>query len=234
MKIGLANPGQSTFLQPIEDFELLVGKTVSLSFWLKADAVEQINVYFGLGANLITATTSWQEFKVTVPTVQSGAFVSKGLCFQTVSNTPTATYYQLAAPQAVLGSSTDQYHKPDPSLEMLRCRRYFYSLNSSKSKYGLIGLGYARWSDLTLVGVPVTLAIPMRTESPAVEMTGTIGTMGLPSVINAVSVESYYSTENIMRLRFKMSGQLEANTYYELAARNDADANVTLDAEIYD
>jgi len=55
----------------------------------------------------------------------------------------------------------------------------------------------------------------------------------LPNVINAISVESYYSTENIMRLRFKMNGELEANTCYEIAARNDADANITLDAEIY-
>ena len=92
---------------------------------------------------------------------------------------------------------------------------------------------YARWSDLTLVGVPVTLAVPMRIQAPIVTMSGTIGTMGLPNVINAISVESYYSTENIMRLRFKMNGELEANTCYEIAARNDADANITLDAEIY-
>lgn len=70
----------------------------------------------------------------------------------------------------------------------------------------------------------MTLAVPMRIQAPIVTMSGTIGTMGLPNVINAISVESYYSTENIMRLRFKMNGELEANTCYEIAARNDADA----------
>ena len=233
MKIGLANPGQSTFLQPIENFEVLTGSTISISFWIKADAEEQFNVIFGLDANPITATTTWKEFKFAIPSVQIGAFVTHGLCLQTVSNTPAATYYQFAAPQVVFGSATDQYHMPDPSLEMVRCRRYFYSLNSSKSRYAMVGQGYARWSDLTLVGVPVTLAVPMRIQAPIVTMSGTIGTMGLPNVINAISVESYYSTENIMRLRFKMNGELEANTCYEIAARNDADANITLDAEIY-
>lgn len=234
LKIGLANPGQSTFLQPIENFEALTGSTISISFWIKADAEEQFNVIFGLDANPITAATTWKEFKIAIPSVQIGAFVTHGLCLQTVSNTPAATYYQFAAPQVVFGSATDQYHMPDPSLEMVRCRRYFYSLNSSKSRYAMVGQGYARWSDLTLVGVPVTLAVPMRIQAPIVTMSGTIGTMGLPNVINAISVESYYSTENIMRLRFKMNGELEANTCYEIAARNDADANITLDAEIYD
>lgn len=70
----------------------------------------------------------------------------------------------------------------------------------------MVGQGYARWSDLTLVAFPVTLAVPMRIQAPIVTMSGTIGTMGLPNVINAISVESYYSTENIMRLRFKMNG----------------------------
>ena len=233
LKIGLANPGQSTFLQPIENFEALTGSTISISFWIKADAEEQFNVIFGLDANPITAATTWKEFKFAIPSVQIGAFVTHGLCLQTVSNTPAATYYQFAAPQVVFGSATDQYHIPDPSLEMVRCRRYFYSLNSSKSRYAMVGQGYARWSDLTLVGVPVTLAVPMRIQAPIVTMSGTIGTMGLPNVINAISVESYYSTENIMRLRFKMNGELEANTCYEIAARNDADANITLDAEIY-
>lgn len=233
LKIGLANPGQSTFLQPIENFEALTGSTISISFWIKADAEEQFNVIFGLDANPITAATTWKEFKIAIPSVQIGAFVTHGLCLQTVSNTPAATYYQFAAPQVVFGSATDQYHMPDPSLEMVRCRRYFYSLNSSKSRYAMVGQGYARWSDLTLVGVPVTLAVPMRIQAPIVTMSGTIGTMGLPNVINAISVESYYSTENIMRLRFKMNGELEANTCYEIAARNDADANITLDAEIY-
>ena len=121
-------PGQSTFLQPIENFEVLTGSTISISFWIKADAEEQFNVIFGLDANPITAATTWKEFKFAIPSVQIGAFVTHGLCLQTVSNTPAATYYQFAAPQVVFGSATDQYHIPDPSLEMVRCRRYFILL----------------------------------------------------------------------------------------------------------
>ena len=54
----------------------------------------------------------------------------------------------------------------------------------------MVGQGYARWSDLTLVGVPVTLAVPMRIQAPIVTMSGTIGTMGLPNVINADDISN--------------------------------------------
>jgi len=39
LKIGLANPGQSTFLQPIENFEVLTGSTISISFWMRKNSL---------------------------------------------------------------------------------------------------------------------------------------------------------------------------------------------------
>lgn len=80
-------PWPKHLLQPIENFEVLTGSTISISFWIKADAEEQFNVIFGLDANPITAATTWKEFKFAIPSVQIGAFVTHGLCLQTVSNT---------------------------------------------------------------------------------------------------------------------------------------------------
>ena len=100
LKIGLANPGQSTFLQPIENFEVLTGSTISISFWIKADAEEQFNVIFGLDANPITAATTWKEFKFAIPSVQIGAFVTHGLVLTNSEQYPCGYLLSIRRPSS--------------------------------------------------------------------------------------------------------------------------------------
>jgi hypothetical protein len=71
----------SSIQQLIENINLLAGKTVTLSFWAKADANRNIAVEFnqwfgtggspsstvqGIGAQLVALTTSWQKKTITV------------------------------------------------------------------------------------------------------------------------------------------------------------------------
>lgn len=76
--------GSSNFVhksQTIEDVTRLAGKTVTLSFWAKADAAKPIGLRFqqffgtggtpsagvdGIGAQLVDLTTTWQKFSITV------------------------------------------------------------------------------------------------------------------------------------------------------------------------
>jgi hypothetical protein len=68
-------------IQPIENVNLLAGKTVTLSFWAKADDNRNIAVEFlqnfgtggspstsvtGIGSQLVALTTSWKRYVVTV------------------------------------------------------------------------------------------------------------------------------------------------------------------------
>ncbi|MCI4437248.1 MAG: carbohydrate binding domain-containing protein [Ignisphaera sp.] len=67
--------------QPIENVNLLAGKTVTLSFWAKADANKNIAIEFGqvfgsggspspsvtgIGSQLVALTTTWQKKTITV------------------------------------------------------------------------------------------------------------------------------------------------------------------------
>jgi hypothetical protein len=79
-----SSSGSNNFVsknQPIENVTLLAGKTVTLSFWAKADANRNIAIefyqFFGTGGNpsstvgeigkqLVALTTTWQRFSFTV------------------------------------------------------------------------------------------------------------------------------------------------------------------------
>jgi hypothetical protein len=79
-----SSSGSSNYVgkhQKIENVNLLAGKTVTLSFWAKADANKNICVefiqnfgtggspsasVFGIGSQLIPLTTTWQKFSITV------------------------------------------------------------------------------------------------------------------------------------------------------------------------
>jgi hypothetical protein len=88
--------------QAIENINLLAGKTVTLSFWAKADANRNIAIEFyqnfgtggspsaavtGIGAQLVALTTSWQKKTITV-TIPS--IVGKTLGTDGVQTTYTA------------------------------------------------------------------------------------------------------------------------------------------------
>jgi hypothetical protein len=68
-------------VQPIENVSLLAGRTVTLSFWAKADANRNIAIEFyqnfgtggnpsvdvpGIGSQLVALTTNWQKYTITV------------------------------------------------------------------------------------------------------------------------------------------------------------------------
>ena len=96
-------------LQLIENINLLAGKTVTLSFWAKADANKNIAIDFeqsfgtggspstyltGIGAQLVALTTTWQKKTITV-TIPS--IVGKTLGTDGVQNTYTAIFFWLDA-----------------------------------------------------------------------------------------------------------------------------------------
>jgi hypothetical protein len=79
-----SSSGSSNYVakgQPIENINLLAGKTVTLSFWAKADANRNIAIEFGqffgtggspsnpvsgIGSQLVALTTTWQKKSITV------------------------------------------------------------------------------------------------------------------------------------------------------------------------
>jgi hypothetical protein len=92
-------------VQPIENVNLLAGKTVTLSFWAKADANRNIAIelyqnfgtggspsvdVLGIGSQLVALTTSWQKYTVTV-TIPS--IVGKTLGTDGVQTTSTKLFF---------------------------------------------------------------------------------------------------------------------------------------------
>ena len=107
-----SSSGSTNFItkdQKIENVNLLAGKTVTLSFWAKADTNRNIAIEFvqyfgtggspsagisGIGSQLVALTTTWKKFSITV-TIPS--IVGKTLGTDGVQTTYTALFIWLDA-----------------------------------------------------------------------------------------------------------------------------------------
>ena len=140
-------------VQPIEGAETLQGKTVTASFWLKADAVKQISVnltqVFGgatvsdvaLTATKFTLSTTWTKYTATfnLPSVVGKTFapnlnylafafwLSAGSSYNTVTNSlglQTGTF-DIARVQLEEGSLSSNFETRPLATELALCQRTY-------------------------------------------------------------------------------------------------------------
>lgn len=236
--------------QPIEDVLKLSGKTVMLSFWAKADAGKDMAIEFiqnfgttgapsadveGIGAQKVTLTASWQQFKieVAIPSISGktlgtdendflGLFFwyDAGSDFNTRTDTlgQQSGTFDVSQVQIEEGAVATDFESRTVGDELELCQRYYVDLFSD--------------------GV---ISIP--TNALALQVNGYRGTIGLPT---ALRVEAHLATAVFTMTRADRastdlvlnsgSSNIQANFQADVAAGNGAAAwtNIvlTLDAEL--
>ena len=196
--------------QRIEDVRALAGKTVTVSFWAKADAARPIAIELyqhfgtggsasvsGIGAQKFTLSTSWQKFTATValPSI-SGKTVGStsgytGLFFWfdsgTVSAARTASLgqqsgtFDIANVQLEEGASATSFEARPVALELALCQRYCYVSNVGVSTYCASGFQTAQF---------LTHPVPMRV-TPTLTVSNVAYSAASSLALDSPSINAY-------------------------------------------
>ena len=173
---GTSN-GNSSFATKIEDVTRTAGKTLTLSFYAKANASMTIGPRFiqGFGSGgspsssveitetTVTIGTSWTKhtLTVTMPSISGKTIGSDGVhTSSTILNidfNPTGTFtFEIAQVQLELGSVATDFEHRSYGEELALCQRYFYQHIKGSSIIGLAAL-YTATLALGYVNFPVTM-----------------------------------------------------------------------------
>ena len=140
--------------QNIEDITKLAGKTVTLSFWAKANSNKNISVSFAqvfgtggspsavvtnIGAWLIALTTTWQKFTktVTIPSIvgktigsnPNSSYTHVRFTFDDLTLNQSGTF-DIAQVQLEEGSVATPFEQRPVVLELSLCQRYYEKVKS--------------------------------------------------------------------------------------------------------
>jgi hypothetical protein len=180
--------------QRIEDVSKLAGKTVSLSFWAKADANKNITVEFrqdfgtggsatvtSLGVQKFALTTSWQKFTkvVEIPSVSGktiGAdnYIQLTFWFDAGSNFNARTdslgqqsgTFDIANVSLVEGSTPQEWQTEAYADVLRECQRYYVRYQSLTGTYSFC---FAFPNSATAFSAIITLGLTLRTKPTSVE-----------------------------------------------------------------
>lgn len=189
--------------QNMEDVRRFAGKTVTVSFYAKADATRNIALTMaqvfgttgasstinGIGAQLVALSTSWKRYtaQITLPSV-SGKTITTGnytqLCFWFDAGSSTvgallgqqSGTFDIACVQLEEGSTVTPFEDLPYEISKTRVDRYFQYINLSYA--GMIWKGYQAASTTSVNGY--CLGIKMRT-TPTASIIGTFTTTNVSS-----------------------------------------------------
>jgi hypothetical protein len=169
--------------QYIEDVRTFAGQTVTVSFWAKADASRNINIFllqnFGSGGSgdvttsstTIAATTSWTRFTASFNVASiSGKTIGSSSYLALYLRYPGSTFtIDIWGVQVEAGSSASAFEQRPVGTELALCQRYAY-MHVSNQVSAVVGTGFywntsQMWS---IVYFPVTMrTVPTLTSSNA-------------------------------------------------------------------
>ncbi len=208
--------GASNFAQTetrLEDVRQYAGRTMTLSFWGKADssrniAVEGIQIFGTGGSAAVTAirvakcalTTSWQKFSITmnVPSIAGktvgansyfciGWWWDAGSAFDARTNSlgQQSGTFDIAMVQLEPGSVATEFDQLslDPAVELMRCQRYCYVMRAG-SAYAYRAFSTVGIANSASTVILMGVPLPVRMRTtPAIEATA-----GTFAVSNGVEV----------------------------------------------
>ena len=198
---------QNMLIQPKEDVRTLAGKTVTLSYWAKADTAGRTIApiffrFYGTGSptatdavygSTATLSTSWQRYTTTVniPSISGKTISSSDHVFQLIF-TPTFNIAQtidIWGIQLEEGSVATAFTTAtgNQALELAACQRYFQALSWGPTYNTAIHSGHF-WSSTKSLGT-VHLKTTMR-GTPSVSISS-------PSHVTVYSANSTYSVSSI-------------------------------------
>lgn len=209
LNVAVKNNSANSFSQPMESFsERFVGKTVTVSFYIKAATNGTLVCGFGnRDVQTIQATTSWQKVVFTIPSVS--AYTSEwnlnGFYMQTpIGETSGAIgSYFITGIQVVYGKYTGQYIPPDPSIELPRCQRFYQTNDNDTSQRVLIPVNASGFA-YGFVPFPVTMRAV-----PTMSYTQPSDTTGLAGATNGIDVNKGILTSNgSLDIRYKADAEI--------------------------
>lgn len=208
LNISVKNNSANSFCQPMENFsDRFVGKTVTVSFYVKAATSGSLICGFGNNRHTFQATTSWQKVMFTIPSVSaySSEWHLNGFYMQTPFGETSGAIgnYSITGVQVVYGDYAGQYIPPDPSIELPRCQRFYQTNDNDTSQRVLIPVNASGFA-YGFVPFPVT----MRT-IPSVNYIGISDTTGLAAAANGIDVNKGGLTANqTLGIRYAASAEL--------------------------
>ena len=226
----LAN-SYNTVSQPMENLSEALGKTLTASFWAKAENAGQIRVAFANDVNTtVNVTTTWKKFTIHLaPTAANSAWTVNGLCFQSASNGADSNALgslTIAEPQLVYGSCAGQYVPPEPVTELMKCQRFYY-----KTKGNSI-YGFTQASNSTTKIVYPSFILPggLRATPKVTMPENGIMIRGNGKTVYAEEINAVYRRDNEvgMEVTAEAIGDNEA-----ISGRFDTSNHTEFDAEIY-
>jgi hypothetical protein len=246
---------QNLLIQPIEDVRTLSGKTVTISFWAKADVAGRtiapiVYRFYGTGSpstaeglnpSPVTLTTAWQRYSTTlfIPSVVGKTISSSDHCVQIIF----APTFNIAQTIDMWGIQVEEGAVATPfsdntanqQAELAACQRYFirYAAESIFCRYG-VGLNYATNQSTIMIHLPVEMrALP------------TLGTTGTSSnyainhgadVITALSAGPTIAgagySRKIVNLNCTVASGLTAGSFGQLISNNNTVGYLDFSAEL--
>lgn len=241
--------------QYIEDVRTLVGRSVTVSFWAKADASRTINVdlsqYFGSGgsssvyvtlsASSAAVTTSWQRFTFTgtVPSI-SGKTIGTGsaLVFGYYAPAATVCTIDIWGVQVEAGSVATPFQTATGTIqgELAACQRYYYRWTAanggSTTAYSNAVFAFNSTQAFGVFTYPVT----MRTTPSSVETTGTASNYrvligGAATTLSSVPTLDQANPYSVF-IQFPVASGLTVGQAGVVGANSSANAYLGFSAEL--
>lgn len=194
----------SAIAHPIEFARTFNGKTVTLSFWARADANRTLtfeaqqrfgsggsNTVWGIGQTTFNLTSTFQKFThtFTVPSI-SGKTIGAGSNLYLLFFVPhnTALTFDLTGVQLELGSVATPFEDRGLGTELALCRRYYRNIEVYDGGYGAAG---------TVARGVYTLSTSMRAAPTAVSL-GDYGSGNIGGVtVVAAGVDEFFWSATI-------------------------------------
>jgi hypothetical protein len=252
----VAGTGQtfSNLAQPIEDITTLAGKTVTLSFWAKADSNRSIGYYsgysFGTGGSasiqaspgaygstdaVFSVTTSWQRFTATwtMPSI-SGKTLGAGNSVEISIAVPRNTTFTLDiwGVQLETGSNATAFQTATGTIqgELAACQRYYWRINAHQAYTALSPSAFAQAT--TVANAFFQPPVSMRVSPTSIDYSGIAyrSVAGSYFAMSSVTIEGS-SNPNLVNFYGTISGAT-ANQGGSIYTNNNASGYLGFSAEL--
>ena len=144
MEITRNIAGNIRFTQPIENFSILEGETLTISFYAKSVQTENVTVGIDIGnktAGTVQITSNWKKFSLTVEdiTINTSYIYMQGVYFYANDTLNAGDGIDITGIKLELGKVATKFN---PSInEDIECFRYFYKASSQlTTPYSMIAI----------------------------------------------------------------------------------------------
>jgi hypothetical protein len=246
---------QNILIQPIEDVRTLAGKTVTMSFWAKADANGRtlapiLYRFYGTGSpssaegfnpTPVTLTTSWRRYSTTLvlPSLAGKTISSSDHNLQVI----LAPTFNIAQTIDIWGIQIEEgpvatpfsTNTGNPANELAACQRYFirYPAESIYTRYG-VGLNYSTTLSTIMMHLPVEMRV-----SPSVGNTGTPsnyainhGADSVTALTSGPGLAGAGSSKKIVNIGCGVASGLTAGSFGQLISNNNLNSYIDFSAEL--